>query len=211
MAGRADRARPAHERWCITVIRFPFTTNFRCMAATVQTLYSENRLLTPAKSGSRKHGAPPISQQPEPSERLLDRCDLSGGHGFSLGAIPGSTKQNCSLQSKIHALSGTKPCWRETHFWISWSLTRSGGCPVCRDGCSFGGLFFEWPFSTSLEVSMRQSDETPIVAASRNRLRETGKRQTNEGKAPSRIVVSVLRLKRRVTISHGVTVSTCDN
>jgi len=49
MAGRADRARPAHERWCITVIRFPFTTNFRCMAATVQTLYSENRLLTPAK------------------------------------------------------------------------------------------------------------------------------------------------------------------
>jgi hypothetical protein len=76
MAGRADRARPAHERWCITVIRFPFTTNFRCMAATVQTLYSENRLLTPAKSGSRKHGAPPISQQPEPSERLLDRCDL---------------------------------------------------------------------------------------------------------------------------------------
>ena len=54
-------------------------------------------------------------EQSEVSERLLNRRDLF----WWLGDTPGAVRPNISLQCAIQALSGTKPCWREIHFWIS--------------------------------------------------------------------------------------------
>src|ERR1051326_2437638 len=63
--------------------------------------------------------AEPYQSSPNLRNACLIAGTFSGGHGFSSGEVPCATRPNCSLQCRIHALSGTKPCWREIHFWIS--------------------------------------------------------------------------------------------
>src|SRR5579871_350411 len=77
---------------------------------------------------------------PKCRKACLIASALSGGQRFSLADVPGAERPNSSLQCAIQALSGTKPCWREIHFWISWSVARGrvdcgsvGACgALCR-------------------------------------------------------------------------------
>src|SRR5437899_1081605 len=72
------------------------------------------------KSGVKLPGFPRlVASSPNRRKACLIAAIFSGGHGFSLGAVPGAARPNSSLQCSSHTLSGTKPCWREIHFWIS--------------------------------------------------------------------------------------------
>jgi len=67
-----------------------------------------------------------LNRHSSPNRRnaCLIAAAFSGGQGFSRGAFPGAARPNSSLQRIIQAFSGTKPCWRTTHFWSSWSVMR---------------------------------------------------------------------------------------
>ena len=60
-----------------------------------------------------------VYSNPNRRNACLIGATFSGGHGFSLGDVLAAARPNNSLQCAIQALSGTKPWWREVHFWIS--------------------------------------------------------------------------------------------
>src|SRR5207302_10082652 len=61
---------------------------------------------------------------------------LSSGQEFSLTSSEVGLTPKSRLQYSIHALSGTKPCCRRTHFLISWSVARCTGRLMLRFGGS---------------------------------------------------------------------------
>jgi hypothetical protein len=95
-----------------------------CLRTSYASCTSGSRQLTVL----RQVWLPDVQSSPNRRNACLIAATFSGGHGFSAGAVPGATRPNCSLQCRSHALSGTKPCWREIHFWISWSVARWVGC-----------------------------------------------------------------------------------